>query len=517
MKTLLRHLAYNWQKKALIAMAFITLTVAAQAQDGYVSARSFAESQGIVYQWFPIQKMLLMRKGTKSVKLRPNDVVAVVDNTEVQLPAPPKIQDGQIMIPAAVINSFFQETTNAVPAIMPPPPQMIPIAETPAPPKPAPAAFIEDSSEAVLLALRHSVREDHTRVVLEFSAPVTYRGEFKGNSYRLIISGCRNLIPTKRTNPSGRDIAKLDINSGSDRKGLVLSFNLNQKEKEPTVETLVEPFRMIISLPSGTPTPVATATQLIASAPAQLTPAKETSVTEKPQETVAEPAPEINIEVPASAQLNPAFSGRTVVIDPGHGGRDKGFIFSGRPEENQINLSIAQHLKAKLEETGLKAVITRTDDTDMSQSQRIAFANRQGGDIYISIHTGGSTDQSKAGIACYYYGKDGTNIKEAEQGISTDAVFNEWFKNTRFDLALFLAKKVNETMIQQLKVESRGIHSMPLLPLKFIKNPAILIETGMLSEKTEGKNLISDKYRKALAQSISNAVVEFFNGIVIKP
>ncbi|MDD2999126.1 MAG: N-acetylmuramoyl-L-alanine amidase, partial [Candidatus Riflebacteria bacterium] len=223
------------------------------------------------------------------------------------------------------------------------------------------------------------------------------------------------------------------------------------------------------------------------------------------------------IEVPAPAQLNPAFSGRTVVIDPGHGGRDKGFIFAGRPEENQINLSIAQHLKAKLEETGLKAVITRTNDTDMSQSQRIAFANRQGGDIYISIHTGGSTDQSKAGIACYYYGKDGTHIKESEQGISTDAVFNEWFKNTRFDLALFLAKKVNETMIQQLKLESRGIHSMPLLPLKFIKNPAILIETGMLSEKTEGKNLISDKYRKALAQSISNAVVEFFNGIVIKP
>ncbi len=45
--------------------------------------------------------------------------------------------------------------------------------------------------------------------------------------------------------------------------------------------------------------------------------------------------------------------------------------------------------------------------------------------------------------------------------------------------------------------------------------PAVLVEAGMLSDATEGKNLISDNYRKAVARSIANAVVDFFNGIVI--
>ena len=44
-------------------------------------------------------------------------------------------------------------------------------------------------------------------------------------------------------------------------------------------------------------------------------------------------------------------------------------------------------------------------------------------------------------------------------------------------------------------------------------NPAVLVEVGMLSDKVEGKNLISDKYRQAIAKSITNAVIDFFNGI----
>ena len=70
-------------------------------------------------------------------------------------------------------------------------------------------------------------------------------------------------------------------------------------------------------------------------------------------------------------------------------------------------------------------------------------------------------------------------------------------------------------MVQHLKIESRGVRELPLQPLKFIMIPAVVVEAGMLSDATEGKNLISDNYRKAVAQSITNAVVDFFNGIVI--
>lgn len=499
---------------------FTFITAFAHGQDGYVNARSFAESQNIAHQWFPIQQILVMRKGLKSVKFKLGDQTAIVDDKELRLPAPPKIQDGQLMVPAATLNRIFNNAAAPIQAPQPeqPPAGMVPIAQTPAPQPPVkvlqstpPQISVEDSSEAVLVALRHSSREDHTRVVLEFSAPVTYRSDFKDGTYRLTIAGCRNLVPTKRTNPAGRDVNRLDINSGPDRKGLILNFILPQKDKTPTIETVTEPFRMIVSLPSPEQQP-ASATALIASQTVQ----PQTAAVTKTETLKVETAPEINIEVEAARLNNSAFSGRTVVIDPGHGGNDRGYIFAGRPDEKAINLSVAQHLKNRLEQIGFKAVLTRTADEEMSHPQRISFANRNGGDLYISIHTGGSDDSSKAGVSCYYFTTEGASILSEAQGAAHDAAFFEWTRNTRFDLAMFLAKKVNERLVDHLKTESRGVRPMPILPVKFIMNPAVTVEVGMLSDQTEGKNLISDKYRQAVANSIANAVVDFFNGIVIK-
>ncbi len=527
-------------------VAMLLTSAPAEAQDGYINARSFAESQGIAHQWFPIQKILVMRKGLKSVKLKLDDTTAIVDDKEVNIPAPPKIQDGQIMVPAAALARIFQGANPAVPVappkilppgpqVPPPPPQtppgMVPIAQTPALPpvhhepqapqvmqNQIPAVTVEESTEAVLLALRHSVREDHTRVVLEFTSPITYRTEFKDGVFRLTIVGCRNLIPTKRTNPAGRDVTRLDINSGANRKGLVLNFSLPQKEKPPVIETVTSPFRMIVSLPTpANLLPVATATAQIATPTVQLPPVTAaTAAVQIPEPPKAEAAPEINIEVEEAKLADQSFAGRTIVIDPGHGGSDSGFVIDSRPEEKEINLQIARHLKNRLETIGFKAVLTRTSDVEMSHAQRVSFANRNGGDLYISIHTGGANDASKAGIACYYFSPAGYHVNSNAQGAVPDAAFTEWARNTRFDLALFLARKVNERMVQHVRVESRGVKAMPMLPLKFIMNPAVMVEVGMLSEKTEGKNLISDKYRQALADSIANAVVDFFNGIVIK-
>ena len=517
----------------IIITAVLVLTgMVAQAQDGYISARSFAESQGIAYQWFPIQKILVMRHGLKTVRLTVDSTSAVVDGTEVQMVAPPRIQQGQIMVPAAALNRFFQVTENTV-ALQTPAPKIsvqrppepptitqdsLPVAITPAPAAPpTPIAITpapQDSDEAILVALRHSIREDHTRIVLEFSNKISHSVDFKDGLYRLTVTGCRNLVPTQRSNPAGRDISKLDINSGPDRKGLILSFYLNQKVKQPTIETVNGPFRMIISFAAPDAQVATSPVILVATAPAVVTVAA-SQPDKAPPAVKMETAPEINIEVAASSLSKPEFSGRTIIIDPGHGGTDRGFVFEGRPEEKLINLATAQHLKTCLEAAGFKTLLTRTSDTDMTHSQRLSIANRHGGDLYISLHLGGSSDTSKAGVACYSYGKKGTFVDEKAQGLSYDSVYHEWLKNTRFDLGVFLARKINERLVQHLKVESRGVKELPLLPLQFVTIPAVVVETGMLSDPTEGKNLISDKYRKAIAQSIANAVVDFFDGIVI--
>ena len=515
----------------------------------YISAEGFADANGISHQWFPIQKMLIMRKGLNSIKFKIGDPTATANNKVIQLSGAPKIQNNMIYVPADALQNIFSGTTakvsnsqsnlvkppTALPTTKPaqvaeqPVQQPVqqtapvqakpPVAQVQTTPEVAPQAPIQPAfsdSNAILIALRHSLREDHTRVVLEFNSPVTYKSDFKNGVYRLTLSGCKNLIPTKRTNPKGRDIETFDINSGPNREGLILTSVLTQKDKAPYIETVADPFRMIVCFPIGTPKPeevVATATAPVA--PPTITLSSDpTSAAVKPVEQ--EKAPEINIEVPLETLNNKNFLGRTIIIDAGHGGIDTGFEYEGRPAEKVINLETAKHLKVELEKAGFRAALIRSTDVNISYSQRLSMANKNGGDLFISIHTGGSKDLSKNGVACYTFTNEGIYHDSNSQGANYDAVFEEWLKNTRFDLADFLAKKINARLVKHLQTESRGIKKSPMLPLKFIMNPAVLVEVGMLSDKVEGKNLISDKYRQAIAKSITNAVIDFFNGIEMK-
>jgi N-acetylmuramoyl-L-alanine amidase len=497
--------------KILVAAALFCMatTAFAQAPDGFISARNFAETQGIAYQWFPIQKMLVMRKGLKTLKVKVDERTALVDDSEITLPAAPIIQDGQIMVPAKAVVDIFQtgnltsllnstkQTENPKtnlntppPPIKPPPVQNETIQPT------VTSNSLNSSDQAVLVALRHSVREDHTRVVLEFNNNVTYSGTLKDNVYRLVINGCRNLIPTRRTNPVGRDIAKLDINSGPDRKGLILSFRVKQTKKIPTIETVANPFRMIVSFFQPGVEEVTQEQKQVKEQKPNSEPETEIKP-EVPKETI----PEISINIELTELKNEGFHGRTVIIDPGHGGSDKGYIHPGR----------------KLEKIKLKAVLLRENDEDLTHSQRVNIANKNGADLLISLHTGATTDSDKVGPACVVYSKSGTEISDEDSGISYQAVYNEWAKSTRFDLATFMAKKIDEQFKTHLEIETRGVKQLPLAPLKFITTPAVLVEAGMLSNQTEGRKLQSPGYHEAIATCIANGVANFFNGIVINP
>lgn len=531
----------RFSKITALSLLLLMTGLMLQAQDGYISAKSFAEAQGIAYQWFPLQKLLVMRQGLNTVRLTVDNPVVIVNGNQTTMPAPPKIQQGQIMVPATALARFFRTSNQTavlqtpapkvqakptpapspVETRLPEPENVKPIAVTPAPiepPRPVaitPAQTSQD--EAILVALRHSVREDHTRIVLEFSNTVTYNSEFKDGLFRLMITGCRNLIPTRRSNPVGRDIEKLDINSGPDRKGLILSFYPKNKKVQPSIETVGGPFRMIISFALGDESLIASATPtLAASSTTNVTPAT-AEISKKTEPVKMEAAPEINIQVEPALLNNTDFTGRTIIIDAGHGGNDRGFVYPGRPDEKEINLETARHLAACLEKAGFKTALTRNSDSEISNGQRLSIANRHGGDLYISLHVGGSTDTDKSGSACFSYSAQGTYDDANAQGLDFAAIYHEWLTNanTRFDLSRFLAGKINDRLIQHLKVPSRGVQKLPLQQLQFVTIPAVVVETGMLSNASEGKNLISDNYRKAIAQSIANAVVDFFNGIVI--
>lgn len=573
------------------AAVFLFLASPAVAQEGerskgYINAREFAESQGIAYQWFPMQKMLVLTRGNRTMRLTVGNNDAVINGQPFALPSPPLLQDGQVVVPArSIVNAFGSQTAPQKPLQVKPPqvkieaveeeaeelgpdtpadeePQPRPAPVTPppaappkdpgvlaAPPAVLPAAHPEEAEEeeesaSTLVTVRHSVREDHTRVVLEFDGPMSYTTENAGKGkLKLRINGCKNIIPTKRSNPAGRDLKGVTFHAGPDRKGLVVNFDLIADSEQPIIETVANPYRMVLSFrgpasgqaiaSESLKLAAASATASLKPKPASATaevssPAKtqEPPKTEKPvpaesapTETAArEPAKNIKIDVPLEPLTRTVFSGRAIVIDPGHGGSDEGVTANGLSSEKQITLSIAAKLRQVLRQMGFNAYLLRAQDTNMSPSERLAAANRAGGDLIVSLHVGGAGDESIEGVACFSYDSNGVSFDGESGGrISPHTVYGSWTQATRFDLARFLSMKIRDRLVTQLSARDRGVRPLPLLPLRFMIYPAVLVEVGMLSNPTEGPKLSNTGYQEAAARSIANGIVDFFNGIKLNP
>jgi|GEM_PF-782920 len=591
----------RWLAATAGAALFLASPSVAQEGDrakGYISAREFAEAQGIAYQWFPMQKTLVLTRGNRTMHLSVGRSEAVVDDQPFVLPSAPVLQDGQVMVPARSIINVFGAQASQKPVVAAKPPAVIvesaeegegelgpdTPAEEDAPPTPvlvAPPRVLpqgagtapvpspvvppaetaaepteEEDQESTLVTVRHSIREDHTRVVLEFDGPMTYAAENAGTGkFKLRINGCKNIIPTKRTNPAGRDLKGVSFHSGPDRKGLVVNFDLLDDAEPPTIETVANPYRMVLSFRSTSAAlAAASATAKLAAASstaqlkaksatatAQLYPPATSTVaitaataktqeppkTDKPQtpEPAAgeaasrEPAKNLKIDVPLETLTRTAFSGRAIVIDPGHGGSDQGVTFSGLAPEKQITMSIAAKLRQILRQMGFNAYLLRAQDTALSPSDRQAAANKAGGDLIVSLHVGGAGDESIEGVACYSYDSNGVSFDgDASAGrISPQNVYGEWTQTTRFDLARFLSMKIRDRLVKHLSSKDRGVRPLPLLPLRFMIYPAVLVEVGMLTNPTEGPKLSSTVYQEAAARSIANGIVDFFNGIKLNP
>lgn len=528
-----------------LVLALVLQPLAGRAQTGYINAQEFAQSQQIKDIWYPIQKTMVLRKGSTVVHLRVDSITAHVNNQPITLPSPPRLVDGNLMVPARTLVQLFSAGTPTPPPAAPPGivPQPEPprIMTQPDPPRdavqPAPPQVLpsDTDQETKLVTVRHSMREDHTRVVLEFDGIVGHQVQQSDpTTVKLLVSGCRNLIPTSRSNPAGRDLANVSFNSGPNRQGLVITFTLKPGAKPPTVETVANPFRMILSFYGpGEPKPtVASASGIASIAPgippiAALPPkAVVATTTSKPGDDLAPildvppkkveptPPPDIRIEVPPAVLTRETFKGRAIIIDPGHGGSDLGIQVPGLPSEKEITLGIATTLASVLKELGFSAFLLRKDDTELSILSRRALANRYGGDLLISLHCGATRDDHVEGIACFTYDKSGqAETDQSSHKISGNQVFKDWLNTTRFDLATYLGDKLRDRLTKHLGVPSRGLRSLPLYPLRFLIYPAVLVEVGVLTNPEEGKRLASPGYREAVARSLANGVVDFFNGI----
>src|SRR5215467_5442126 len=170
----------------------------------------------------------------------------------------------------------------------------------------------------------------------------------------------------------------------------------------------------------------------------------------------------------------------TVVVDAGHGGKDSGAYRRYGPPEKMIALDVAQRLNRKLRESQLKTVMTRNSDVFIELNDRVAIENAQKNAIFVSIHFNDSRRRKVRGFETYYH-----------SGVSFD-----------------LANQIQGKLMTIPNSANGGVHTANFRVLRLATCPAVLVECGYLSNRSEGNKTCDSEYRELLADRIAEAIVE---------
>ncbi|EES72111.1 N-acetylmuramoyl-L-alanine amidase [Paenibacillus sp. oral taxon 786 str. D14] len=177
-------------------------------------------------------------------------------------------------------------------------------------------------------------------------------------------------------------------------------------------------------------------------------------------------------------------SGRPlVVIDAGHGGSQPGAISVTKKQEKEFTLAVALKVEALLQqEAGLEVILTRTTDVTMSLQDRVKVANDRGASVFVSIH-GNSIDppSNPSGSETYY---------------------------TR-DESIPLANVMHRHLVKATGLADRGVRKSSLHVTRETKMPAVLLEVGYLSNKTDAELMYTEEFQQRVAEGIVAGIKEY--------
>ena len=169
----------------------------------------------------------------------------------------------------------------------------------------------------------------------------------------------------------------------------------------------------------------------------------------------------------------------TIVIDPGHGGFDRGGIPGQRVAESMMTLDVSLRLKPILERAGYRVIMTRSSDVFIPLGTRVAIANGQRNAVFVCVHFNSATRAGANGIETYFYSAESAP----------------------------LAASIQSAVVRSAGTENRGVRRRGYFVLRRTTIPAVLVECGFLTNPTEAHDAQNTAYREQLAQSIARGIL----------
>jgi N-acetylmuramoyl-L-alanine amidase len=221
--------------------------------------------------------------------------------------------------------------------------------------------------------------------------------------------------------------------------------------------------------------------------------------------------------VDLSATLNPVlFPARisarrmiqSIVLDPGHGGKDPGNQ-EGRRQEKEYTLAFAKELKELLAKAGFEVSLTRKNDSFVDLPERPEIARRRGADLFISVHFNsadgeGSASVKGAEVYCLTPPRTSSTNARGEGGGAGS------FPGNRFDTKnVLLAWQIQKALSQKAGAEDRGVKRARFAVLRSAEMPAVLIEAAFMTHPADSKRIYDPTQRRQMAQAIVDGVLAY--------
>jgi N-acetylmuramoyl-L-alanine amidase len=256
-------------------------------------------------------------------------------------------------------------------------------------------------------------------------------------------------------------------------------------------------------------------------------------VADKPHRVVID----VYCERKAEAEAPPADKGvRRIVIDPGHGGDDPGAKGYHGLVEKDITLDLARRLARRIDALpGYQAILTRDGDYFVRLGERQRFARRKNGDLFVSLHANAARNRSANGFEVYFLSLSGATDKMAREladkenaadligGVPEEA--EEEVLSILFDYLQVEGMKRSEALAEEIwnsfrngrDMELRNVKQAGFAVLKSLEIPAVLVEVGFITNRSDAALLKKDEFRDRIAEKLARGVERYFERAVAEP
>ncbi|MDR2081421.1 MAG: N-acetylmuramoyl-L-alanine amidase [Campylobacteraceae bacterium] len=228
--------------------------------------------------------------------------------------------------------------------------------------------------------------------------------------------------------------------------------------------------------------------------------------------------------------VNPSFK-KHIVIDAGHGGKDSGAVY-GKFLEKEAVLQIALILGKELENRGYTVIYTRQSDKFLKLRERTKIANDKNADLFISLHANAAPKSAKndntkwQGIETFFLSpSDSQRSKNAaelenqsdveEMDFYSKSTFLNFLNREKIIASHKLALDIQQYLLgavkkQYNKVVDGGVREAPFWVLTGAQMPAVLLEVGYITDKTDRERMFDKKFQQLLASGIADGIVSYF-------